>query len=602
MITRFRPYLSLLKPVKWQFVGAILAGVIAGSSGFTLPVMMDDVFPMIFASRQSSEAAPAPEWLLELYGFIGVDVMNRDSLVLWSCMLMPVVFLIRGVFGYINAYLINAAGLQVLEKIRLRAFARLQELPLAFHQRHKEGDLLTRVMGDTSQIQMALTRIACDMIVQPATLLWALSALAILAYNEPGVRAISVALICVPICVFPIRLFGKKLYKKAQALQKTSGDMTAHLSENLASQREIRAYNMEQSQVDQFERTSNTFRRFRLKVVKYRQMISPSVEIISAIGIGFAIYIGAKQGLSLEVFMAFITAMFFAYEPIKKLGAISSNLRQAEASLDRVEHILFAEDLITELQSPKTLNKVRGEVVFENVDFSYDDDPVLKSIDLTVPAGQIVALVGPSGAGKSTFVSLIPRFYEVGTGGVKVDGVDIREVLKHDLRENIALVSQHPLLFSGTIAENILIGRPGAGDDELRGAAKHANAHDFIMSLPEGYSTVVGERGEGLSGGQRQRVAIARAFLKDAPILILDEATSALDAESESQIQESLKKLSKGRTTFLIAHRFSSIRDAERILVFDRTENGGQIVADGVHEDLYQNCALYKDLYDKQSG
>ncbi|MFC5050163.1 ABC transporter ATP-binding protein [Rubritalea spongiae] len=602
MITRFKPYFSLLKPVKWQFIGAIVAGIIAGSSGFTLPVMMDDVFPMIFVNQQTGTTAEAPEWLLSMFGSLGINVIEKDSLVLWSCMLMPIIFLIRGVFGYINTYLINAAGLQVLEQIRLKAFARLQQLPLAFHQKHKEGDLLTRVMSDTSQIQTALTKIACDLVVQPATLLWALSALLMLAVREPGVRAISVALICVPLCVFPIRMLGKKMYKKARSLQKKSGDMTSVLNQNLASQREIRAYNMEDAQIAHFERDSSMLRRFRLKVVKYRQMVSPSVEIISAVGIAFAIYIGAEEGLSLEVFMAFITAMFFAYDPIKKLGAVSSYLKQAEASLDRVEHILNAEDNIPELKKPFSLGTVTGEVAFEAVQFSYDGNADLTDINLKVPAGQVVALVGPSGAGKSTFVSLIPRFYEVVGGALKVDGIDVRDVGKRELRDNIALVSQHPLLFSGTIAENILIGRPGASKEEMVAAAVHSNAHDFIMSFPDGYETVVGERGEGLSGGQRQRVAIARAFLKNAPILILDEATSALDTESESQIQEALKELSKGRTTFLIAHRFSSIRDAERILVFDKTEKGGQIVADGTHEELYQSCALYKDLYDKQSG
>lgn len=602
MITRFKPYLHLLKPVKWQFIFAVFAGIIAGSTGFTLPILVDDVFPMIFESKQSGTTADPPEWLLNLYSFFGVNTLDRNALVLWSCMLVPVSFLIRGVFRFLNAYFINAAGLYVLEKIRMMAFARLQELPLEFHQKYKEGDLLTRIMTDATQMQRALTKIACDMVVQPATLLWALGALALLAYYEPSIRVVSAALVCIPLCVFPIRTLGKRLYKKAQKLQEKSGDMASILSENLSSQREVRSYNMEQSQIDRFEKDSNLFRKFQLKVVKYRQMVSPSVEIISSVGIGFAIYVGARNGLSLETFTAFIIAMYFAYDPIKKLGAISSNLRQAEASLDRVEHILLAEDSMPEPTQPKSLGEVQGVVTFEGVDFTYGENPDLKGVNVAVPAGQTVALVGPSGAGKSTFVSLIPRFYEVSKGGVKIDGVDVREVLKHELRSKLALVSQTPLLFSGTVAENILIGCPNASEEAMIAAARHANAHEFISNLPDGYATVVGERGEGLSGGQRQRVAIARAFLKDAPILILDEATSALDTESESQIQEALRELSRGRTTFLIAHRFSTIRDADRILVFDKTDQGGQIVADGTHDELYGTCQLYKELYDKQGG
>lgn len=598
---RFRPYLYLLKPVRWQFVFAILAGLVAGAAGgFGLPFMIREVFPLIFRDAETGLRGDTPQWLLDLIGIFGAETVSPQSIVLWSCMMLPVLFIVRGIFGYINTYLINYAGLYVLERLRLKSYDRLQRLPLAFHQKHKDGDLLSRVMSDTSQMQMALTRIASDMVIQPATLLWALGALVYLAVKDEGVTVVLASLLSVPICIFPIRMLGKRLLKKARHLQKKSGDMSAGVSENLASQREVRAYNMEDEQVSTFEKHSNQFRGFRMKVVKYRYMISPLVEIISALGIGITIYLGAQRGMTLQVFIPLITAMFVAYEPVKRLGTISANLKQAEASLERVEHILHAEDSMPEAIEPTPMGKVTGEVQFHQLGFGYVDEPVLSQVDIRVPAGQTVALVGPSGAGKSTFVSLIPRFYEVTHGQLSIDGIDVRQVSKHELRENIALVSQHPLLFSGTIAENIRIGRPGASDEEVVTAARHADAADFIESFTDGYQTVIGERGEGLSGGQRQRVAIARAFLKDAPVLILDEATSALDTESESQIQQSLKELSKGRTTFLIAHRFSSIRDAERILVFDKTEHGGQIIADGDHASLYQNCSLYKELFDKQ--
>lgn len=600
---RFQPYFYLLKPVSGHFIIAILAGLIAGAAGgFGLPFMIREVFPLIFRSEETGVVADSPQWLLAIMQFFGAETLEPSVIVLWACMMLPMVFVIRGIFGYINTYFINYSGLFVLEQIRLKAYDRLQRLPLAFHHRHKEGDLLARVMNDTSQIQMALTRIASDAIIQPITLLSALGSLIYLAMKDDGVVVILASLCSVPLCVFPIRMLGKKMLKKARHLQKKSGDMTASLTENLASQREVRAYNMEDEQVQVFERDSILFRKFRMKVVKYRYLISPLVEIISAVGIGFTIYLGAQRGMTYEVFIPIISAMFVAYEPIKKLGNISANLKQAEASLERIEEILLATDSMPEPTAPEKFEGINGNVRFNNVSFSYGENPDLSGIDLAVPPGQIVALVGPSGAGKSTFVSLIPRFYEVSQGALEIDGVDVRNVSKHDLRDQIALVSQHPLLFSGSIAQNILIGRPEASEEEMIAAAKHANAHDFIMSFPEGYQTIVGERGEGLSGGQRQRVAIARAFLKDAPILILDEATSALDTESESQIQEALKELSKGRTTFLIAHRFSSIRDAERILVFDKTEQGGQIIADGSHEGLYESCKLYKDLYDKQNG
>lgn len=602
-MNRFKPYLYLLKPVQWHFVGAILAGIIAGAAGgFGLPFMIREVFPLIFRDQETGGFGDAPDWLLWIMDFFGVDSIEPSTIVQWACMMLPVIFVVRGVFGYINTYLINYSGLHVLEQIRLRAYDRLQRLPLAFHQKHREGDLLNRVMSDTTQIQMAVTRIASDAIIQPATLICALGFLLKTAIQDDGVMVILASLMSIPLCIFPIRMLGKKMLKKARHLQKKSGDMAAFVSENLSSQREVRAYNMEDAQVGQFERDSILFRGFRMKVVKYRYLISPMVELISAVGIGFTIYFGSQNGMTLQVFIPIISAMFVAYEPIKKLGNISANLKQAEASLERVEVILHAEDSMPDAKEAKPMGKVVGDIQFDGIGFSYDGNPDLTDIEITVPAGQVVALVGPSGAGKSTFVSLIPRFYEVSCGALRIDGVDVRDVAKSELRNNIALVSQHPLLFSGTISENILIGRPGASESQVIDAARHANAHDFIMSLPGGYQTVVGERGEGLSGGQRQRVAIARAFLKDAPILILDEATSALDTESESQIQDSLKELSKGRTTFLIAHRFSSIRDAERILVFDKTTKGGQIVADGSHDDLYESCSLYKELYDKQGA
>ncbi|MFT5883225.1 MAG: subfamily B ATP-binding cassette protein MsbA [Crocinitomicaceae bacterium] len=600
---QFLPYCKFIKPVRLQFFAAIIFGLIAGvASGAGLPLVAKYVFPLIFRDQGTGAVAKTPSWMLEVTSFLGMGAPTANQILLVACCFLPAIFLIRNVARYLNSILMSYAGMFVLEELRIMTFDRLQRLPLAFHKRNKEGDILTRVMGDTNHIKQALFKITSDLIIQPVQLVSAVGAIIFMAITIDGMVFILYAILSIPVCVFPIRYIGKALYKKARDLRAKGGDITATVSENLASQQEIRAYGMEDRQVKKFRNDSIIMRKLQLKMVKYQGLISPSVEVMSTLGVVFAIYLGAQKGFTLQVFTPVILAMYFAYEPVKKLGAISAHLRKAEASLERVEYILHAEDNMPEPLEPKILKNIQGEVCFNNINFTYDSEPVLSELNIKVSPGESVALVGPSGAGKSSLVSLIPRFYDVKDGSVTVDGYDVRHVAKRNLRDNIALVSQNPLLFRGTLAENIRIGRPTATDQQVIEAAKHAHAHDFIMGVPGGYQSEVGERGDGLSGGQKQRIAIARAFLKDAPILILDEATSALDTESESQIQAALKELTEGRTTFVIAHRFSSIRDARRILVFDKFDDGGRIVGDGSHDELYETCNLYKDLYDKQSA
>jgi len=333
---------------------------------------------------------------------------------------------------------------------------------------------------------------------------------------------------------------------------------------------EVRAYNLEESIVTRFRKRVSDIVKYSMKVVKYRQLISPSVEFVSVVGLTIAIYIGAKNGMTLSGFMAIAMALYLSYEPVKKLGKIQSLFKEGEASLERLEEISLAVDTLPDPSDPKVPTPFVSEVSFENITFKYGEELVLKGVDLKVASGECLALIGPSGSGKSTLFNLIPRFYDVASGSVKVSGQDVKKWAKKDLRDKIALVSQTSVLFSGTIKENILLGRPGASDFEVKDAARRANAHDFITEQEQGYDTEVSEKGTSLSGGQRQRVAIARAFLKDAPILLLDEATSALDNESESLIQESLGELVKGRTTLLIAHRLSTTKIANRVIELDQ--------------------------------
>lgn len=593
MLKKFLYYFAYIKPIKLAFIGSFLSGMVAAaSSGLGVPMMISKVFPVVFDNGQLPPM---------LYNFI-TSVTPQEyvaKVVLFSaCMLMPLVFVVRGVAILVNGYLVNYVGLRVLEGIRLDVFKRLQILPLAFHERQKKGDLISRILTDTQNVQSAITSVSNDLIKQPFTLLSALGFL-IYTFMEKGeLVSLCINLSFVLFSIIPIYYFGKRVVQKSRYAQKELGNMTAVAQESLASQREIRSYSLEAKQVSMLQVLTKKFFEVQLKTVKYRQMLMPSLEIVSSLGLAYLLIKGRNAGMTLSDFLAVAGALFMAFDAIKNMGVAHNRFKQAQASLERLDAIISEPDTMPDPENPIELTTVRGEIFFNNVSFSYDGvNNVLENINVHIQKGQVVALVGPSGAGKTTFASLILRFYEASSGAICVDGVDVKKVRKKNLREFIALVSQHPILFRNTILENVRMGRLESSDEEVLHAAKLASVTDFAAIQPQGINTMLGETGEGLSGGQRQRVAIARAFLKNAPILILDEATASLDAESEAQIQHELEALVQGRTTFIVAHRFSSIRVADRILVFEK----GRIVGDGNHASLYENCALYKELYDKQS-
>ncbi len=573
---RFQPYFAYLKTVRLQFAFGLVAGVIAAAaSGAGLPFVIKVLVPLV-------TEPDAPEGLM----LIGI------------LLYIPAVFLFRAGGTFINAYYMAYVGMHILEQIRLRVFGHIQQLPLAFFQQNKMGDLMSRVSGDTAQLQNAVVKTVNSLIKEPATLVSAIGFLIYLSIESKQTVFMLIALASVPACVFPIRLIGRKILKKASQAQKEAGRVNSVLNENLSAAREVRAYNLEEREKARFADACRAFFRYQMKTVKYDKALTPLIELVTATVIPLAIYIAVAKEIQPEIIASILTALYMCYEPVKKLGAVSNVLRKAEASLERLEYILETEDTVPESENPRSLDSHRGEIRFENVSFSYDPNvPVLHGIDVHIPSGQSIALVGPSGAGKSTFANLVPRFYDVSSGRITVDGIDLREVRKAELRDQVALVSQDAILFGDTIANNIRLGKPYATDAQIQEAAGMAQADKFIRELSDDYETQVGERGSRLSGGQRQRISIARAFLKDAPIIILDEPTSALDAESEHEIQIALEALSRGRTVITIAHRFSTIQHADRILVFE----AGHIVASGKHKELIKNSPLYKSLYEKQS-
>ena len=571
-----------LLPYKGTLVWAVIGGMVAAvSSGFGIPVILQEMFPVIFDGK------PLPPWAERVLLWY-VSPENLPWVTVWAtAAMLPMVVVVRGLSSFVNVYLLSKIGLGVLETLRLKVYRKYQDLSLAFHDRQQKGDLLSRLMQDTQFLQGGLVQIANDLIIQPLTLLAALGFLIYRASVSQQFLILLANMLLVGVCVIPIRYIGKKMLARARVVQSSQGDLSSTLQENFSSQRDIRAFELEEQQTSLFRNRIHRYIQASISAVRWQSLLTPLIEFVSAIAMAATLFVGNMNGMNMGDFAALATAMYLCYEPVKKLGAVHNKAETLNAGLERINHVLDAPDDVPEPENPKSPEAWKGEVEFSNVCFGYQQDaPVMKNIDIRIPAGQVVALVGPSGAGKTTFINLLCRFYDVLSGSVKVDGIDVREMAKKDLLSHIALVSQYP----------VRIGRPDASDAEVEEAGRMSAVDSFINETGEGYSRMIGEMGEGLSGGQRQRVSLARAFLKNAPILVLDEATASLDMKSEELIQKEIEKLASGRTAFIIAHRFSTIRMADRILVLEK----GSVIADGTHEELMASSPLYRELYNKQ--
>lgn len=593
---RYQLYLPYLKGSRTLLVLSLLAAVVfSAANALGLPFLVGKVLPAVFGD-EAARAAPLltwPKWL----GGQPAFYLPKGHEMAFAIAFLPAVMLIRGLGEFFSTYLLNLAGLRVIEAVRRDVFAKLQQLHLGFFGRLTVGDLLARLIADANSVRLVLVDVSNDVIVQPLSMLFALGYVVMVCLSHDRGYWFLACLLVVPAAVLLVRTLAIRIQRRTRQGMESASDLNGIAVENLQSAREVRAYGLQDRESRRFNQASQEGLRIQGKLVRYEKAMSPLVEVTAALGISAAIGVGAMNGFTMEELISLIVAFYFAYGPIKRLGNVSSRLSMAAPGLARLEEIILAKPEVADAPEAGPLAAVRGDLEMRGVSFRYGADPVLVGVTLRIPAGQSVALVGPSGAGKSTFVNLVPRFFDPQEGAILIDGHDLRAVRQADLRANIALVSQEPVLFNESILENIRLGRPSATDAEVREAARLAGALEFIEAQPEGFLTKVGERGGRLSGGQRQRVSIARAFLKDAPVLILDEATSALDTDTERSIQQSLARLMKGRTTLIVAHRFSTIRDVDRILVFD----GGRVVADGTREQVYASSELFRRLWDNQS-
>jgi subfamily B ATP-binding cassette protein MsbA len=580
----YRDLYPFLKPYRVQFTLALVFGALFGAATGLFPLVMNQVNKYVFPQGHDKASI-----LAGMDASTGADV----NVALLYCSVIPFIFILRSTFDFLNSYLMAWVSLRVLTDMRSKLYQHILSQSLEFFNRERAGNLMSRVINDTRQAQTALTGVSSDLIKQPITIVGSMFALLYLDW-----KFTIGSLVLFPVCLVPILLFGKRVKKQGQLEEQKVGIMMTALQETFSGIRVIKAFAREDRESNQFSQLSEENFRNATRVRKAIEIVSPLVEAVGALGVGLALFYVWYFHLSAAKLIALLMAMYFLYDPAKKLSRIHLVMQQCFVATTNVFEIMQMKPAIQDRTGSIAIAESKGDIRFENVTFRYRPElpTAVNNLSLHIEPGKYFALVGASGAGKSSILSLLLRFYEPDSGAILLDGKDTRIVTQESLRNQIGIVTQDTFLFHDSILNNIRYGRLNATEEEVMVAAQSAFAHDFIMQQPNGYHTVIGDKGCLLSGGQQQRVSIARALLKNAPVLLLDEAMSALDSEAEREIQAALERLSEGRTVIAIAHRLSTVLKADQIVVMDR----GEIREMGTHRQLLESSTLYRRLYDLQ--